>query len=157
MVYMNLKVTALAVFLLMPLLDGCVANQMVTAKEQLTPSQRLSAQAWLTTAAKDQNAQNVALTDARAKNFVGYAYFKNDGTFKMYNLDDTPKMQGTWSVSEDGKTRTITAMNAEGKVFFTRVVDIVTLNAKEFTYRVKAQDGTFVDIVHLPTQHLQPK
>ncbi|WP_218946256.1 MULTISPECIES: DUF4822 domain-containing protein [Acinetobacter] len=87
----------------MPLLDGCVANQMVTAKEQLTPSQRLSAQAWLTTAAKDQNTQNVALTDARAKNFVGYAYFKNDGTFKMYNLDDTPKMQGTWSVSEDGK------------------------------------------------------
>ena len=42
---------------------------------------------------KFQNAAgtNVDLKDPNVVNFVGYAYFKADGTFTMYNLDDSLK------------------------------------------------------------------
>ncbi|EPR80152.1 hypothetical protein L289_0911 [Acinetobacter gerneri DSM 14967 = CIP 107464 = MTCC 9824] len=55
----------------------------------MTPKVLLAATPWLTTEAKDQNAQAVALDDARAKNYVGYAYFKKDGSFKI--ADSNPK------------------------------------------------------------------
>ena len=71
------------------------------------------------------------MTDARVKDFVGYAYFDDDGTFEMYNLDDSPKLQGDWTVSDDGKTRTIVAKDETGKELFTRDVDIRTLTDEE--------------------------
>ena len=54
----------------------------------------------------------------------------------MYNLDDSPKMHGDWSVTADGKTRTIVAKNDKGETLFTRVVDITVLTRAEFTYRI---------------------
>ncbi|WP_222165192.1 DUF4822 domain-containing protein [Edaphocola aurantiacus] len=125
----------------------------------LTPSQLLSRTPWETTNAQNNNGQDVALTDANVSNFVGFAYFKEDGTFTMYNLDDTPKMHGDWSVSADGKTRTIVAKNDAGTVLFTRVVDITVLNKVEFTYRIypNSNDQTvYFDIIHTPTTHIEP-
>ena len=77
----------------------------------------------------------------------------------MYNLDDSPKMQGDWEVAADGSTRTITARDADGNPLFTRVVPITELTDTEFTYRVipdAANPGVYYDIVHTPTSHPEP-
>lgn len=74
-------------------------------------------------------------------------------------MQDALRMQGDWSVSADGKTRTLTARNNEGTVLFTRVVPITVLNEKEFTYRTYPQDGNndvYIDIIHTPTTHTEP-
>lgn len=123
---------------------------------KLTPSETLSSTAWETTGAKNNKGENVPLTDPNVSNFVGFAYFNSNGKFNMFNLDDSPKMQGDWSVSTDGKTRTITAKDNFGKELFTRVVDITVLTRKEFTYRIypNADDRTiYYDIIHTPTTH----
>lgn len=126
----------------------------------LTPGELLASTPWETTNAKNNNGENIALTDPNVSNFVGFAYFKADGTFTMYNLDDTPKMHGDWSVSPDGKTRTIVAKNDAGAVLFTRVVDITVLTTTEFTYRIYPDNNNrtvYFDIVHTPTTHSEPQ
>lgn len=90
---------------------------------------------------------------------MGYAYFKTNGSFIMVNLDDSPKLQGTWSVSADGKTRTLVALNDDNEVLFTRVVDITVLTTTEFTYRIYPNNNdrtVYFDIVHTPTDHVEP-
>jgi len=142
------------------LLFSCSKEDDKVTETPLTPSQVLASTPWETTNAKNNKAENVALTDANVSNFVGFAYFKSDGRFTMYNLDDTPKMQGDWTVSADGKTRTIVAKNAAGDVLFTRVVDITVLTQKEFTYRVYPDNNdktVYFDIIHTPTTHAEPK
>ncbi|RMI33453.1 DUF4822 domain-containing protein [Nocardia stercoris] len=124
-----------------------------------TPAAVLASTPWETTSAKDAQGAPVALTDENVKNYVGFAYFAPDGTFTMVNLDDSPKMHGDWSVSPDGKTRTIVAKDAAGKEQFRRIVDIVTLTPQEFTYRVHPNAGdpnVYFDIVHTPTTHPKP-
>ena len=123
-----------------------------------TPSQVLSSTAWETTGAVDQDGEKVELTDDAAKNYVGFAYFKDGGSFQMYTLDDAPKMQGDWTVSEDGKTRHIVAKDDVGKTLFERDSEITKLTGDEFTYRVPSEDdkGEYVDIIHTPTDHAQP-
>ena len=126
----------------------------------LTPSELLASTPWETTSAKNNRNENVALTDSNVSNFVGFAYFKSNGTFTMYNLDNSPKMKGDWSVSADGKTRTIVAKNDAGTVLFTRVVDITVLTKKEFTYRIYPNNNdktVYFDIIHTPTTHQEPK
>lgn len=128
-------------------------------EQQLAPAETLASTPWETTGAKNNKGESVALTDANVVNFVGYAYFKADGTFTMYNLDDSPKMHGDWSVPPNGKTRTIVARNDAGAVLFTRVVDITVLTKKEFTYRIypnNADKTVYFDIVHTPTTHAEP-
>ena len=128
--------------------------------KQLTPAETLASVSWETTNAKNNKGENVALSDANVSNFVGFAYFKADGTFTMYNLDDSPKMHGDWSVPADGKTRTVVAKDADGKVLFTRVVDITVLTKQEFTYRIypdASNKAVYFDIIHTPTTHAEPK
>jgi len=125
----------------------------------LTPSQILASTAWETTNAKNETGANVPLTDANVINFVGFAYFNINGTFTMYNLDDSPKMQGDWSVSADGSTRTIIAKNDAGETLFTRIVDITVLTTNEFTYRIypnAENTSIYYDIIHTPTNHVKP-
>lgn len=139
-------------------LFSCSKDEVVV-EETLTPSEILASTAWETTNAKNNKGENVVLTDANVSNFVGFAYFKTGGTFTMYNLDNSPKMHGDWSVSADGKTRTIVAKNDAGATLFTRVVDITVLTKKEFTYRIypNANDKTvYFDIIHTPTTHKEP-
>ncbi len=124
-----------------------------------TPSDVLASTPWETTGAVDQDGNAVALTDAAVANFVGWAYYRTDGTFAIYNLDDTLKMQGDWSVSADGSTRTLVAEDADGNVLFTRTVPITVLTEEEFTYRVfpdPANTAVYYDIVHTPTDHREP-
>ncbi len=137
---------------------GC-SDEEIAPEKVMTPSELLSSTAWKTTSAKDNKGQDVNLSNPNVSNFVGYAYFKAVGTFTMFNLDDSPKMKGDWTVSSDGKTRTIVAKNDQGETLFTRVVDITVLTTKEFTYRVYNADdkAIYFDIVHTPTDHLEPK
>lgn len=151
-------VLSFAAVLGLALLAGC--NKDDEPQKALTPSEVLASVAWKTTNAKNNKGENVVLTDVNVANFVGFAYFKADGTFTMYNLDDSPKMHGDWTVSADGKTRTIVAKDAAGATLFTRVVDITVLTKDEFTYRIYPNNddkSIYFDIVHTPTTHEEPK
>jgi hypothetical protein len=124
------------------------------------PSATLASTPWQTTGAVDQDGKPLALTDKNVQNYVGYAYYKVDGSFTLYNLDDTPKMHGTWTVSPDGRTRTITAKNDAGEAQFTRSSEVTKLIGSEFTYRtypVANDRSVYIDIVHTPTQHAEPR
>ena len=94
-----------------------------------TATAALAATPWQTTSAVDQNGNPVALSDPRAANFVGNAYFKADGTYTMFNLDDSPKLKGDWEMQiVDGQlVRWINAKNDAGTVLFQRTVPIVDL------------------------------
>jgi hypothetical protein len=151
----------LTAFVLTTTMTSCSNDddEIIIAKPELTPSQVLASTPWETTNAKNQNGQSVPLTDANVANFVGFAYFKPDGTFTMYNLDNSPKMHGDWSVSADGATRTIVAKDNNGNVLFTRVVKITVLTKKEFTYRIYPDanvTSVYYDIIHTPTNHQEP-
>ncbi|GEJ45651.1 hypothetical protein CRS_22590 [Chryseobacterium sp. ON_d1] len=127
--------------------------------EQQTPSQVLSSTPWETTGAKDKNGNNVALTDASVAGYVGFAYFKSDGKFAIYNLTDVLRSMGTWSVDPQGKTRTIAALNPDGTTIFTRDVEILVLNRNEFTYRIhpnSSDPSLYYDIIHTRTSHAEP-
>jgi hypothetical protein len=136
---------------------SCSDDDMAT--EQLTPSQVLSSTPWETTAAKDKNGNPVALTDANVAGFVGFAYFKSDGNFAIYSLNDILRSRGTWSVDSQGKTRVITALNPDGTSIFSRTVDILVLNSSEFTYRIHTNPNdpsVYYDIIHTKTAHSEP-
>ena len=153
------KITAFLVMLLAPFFFYNCSNDDNNST-LLTPSQVLASTPWETTGAKNQDGESVSLEDPNVINFVGFAYFDIDGTFTMFNLDDTPKMQGDWSVSPDGKTRTIVAKNDLGETLFTRIVDITVLTRNEFTYRIFPESNNpaiYFDIIHTPTQHTKPK
>ncbi|MEX6689876.1 DUF4822 domain-containing protein [Danxiaibacter flavus] len=137
---------------------GCSKDSDQPQKTQ-TPAEVLASVSWETTNAKNNKGEHVALTDANVSNFVGFAYFKADGTFTMYNLDDSPKTHGDWTVPADGKTRTIVARDSAGAILFTRVVEITVLTKDEFTYRIYPNNddkSVYFDIVHTPTTHKEP-
>lgn len=118
----------------------------------------LAATPWVTSNAIDQDGNTVALDDPRAANFVGNAYFKTDGTYTMYNLDDSPKLHGDWEmrIVEGQLVRWINAKNDAGEVLWERIVPITQLDNGTFTYRVAGENGAYVDIVHTPTDHEEP-
>ncbi|MFD6701128.1 MULTISPECIES: DUF4822 domain-containing protein [unclassified Microbacterium] len=155
---------ALAAVAIIPTTAAAAAPTAVSAShaagnKALTPSETLASTPWKTTSARDAQGDRVALDDPAVSNFVGWAYFKADGTFTMYNLDNSPKMHGDWSVPADGSSRWIAAKDANGNVLFQRVVPIVELNKNVFTYRVfpNAADQTvYYDIVHTKTNHVEP-
>lgn len=119
----------------------------------------LSGTAWQTTGAKDVHRLDMPLSDEEVKSYVGYAYFLEDGTFAMYNLDDSPRLNGDWAVSADGKKWIMVAKGPNGKTMFTRGVDIVTLSPQTFTYRIfpdQNDRSVYYDIIQTPTNHPEP-
>ncbi|MDR3023730.1 DUF4822 domain-containing protein [Chryseobacterium sp.] len=138
---------------------ACSSDDNEIIIEQQTPSQVLSSTPWETTGAKDKNGNSVALTDASVSGYVGFAYFKADGKFAIYNLTDVLRSMGTWSVDAQGKTRTIAALNPDGTTIFTRDVEILVLNRNEFTYRIRpnsSDPSVYYDIIHTRTSHTEP-
>jgi len=155
------KAGAFLLTILLGLTTFSCSDEDTATTLEMTPQQTLESTPWETTNAKNNNGESIALDNVNVSNFVGYAYFKSNGKFTMYNLDNSPKMQGDWSISADGKQRTIIAKNPEtGATMFTRVVDITVLTSKEFTYRIypNADDRqVYFDIIHTPTKHPEPK
>ncbi|UHO37628.1 DUF4822 domain-containing protein [Chryseobacterium capnotolerans] len=139
---------------------SCSSDDNEIIIEQQTPSQVLASTPWETTGAKDKNGANVALTDASVAGYVGFAYFKADGNFAIYNLTDVLRSRGTWSVDAQGKTRSITSLNPDASIIFKRDVEILVLNRNEFTYRIRpnaTDPSVYYDIIHTKTTHAEPK
>ncbi|WP_160138920.1 DUF4822 domain-containing protein [Chryseobacterium sp. c4a] len=114
----------------------------------------LASTPWKTTGAKDKSGADVALDNSSVAGYVGYSYFKANGTFKIFGLNDLLRSEGTWSISPDGKTRTLTTPT------FTRVVDILVLNETTFTYRITpdaTNPSVFYDIIHTKDSHKEPQ
>ena len=120
----------------------------------------LASTPWETTGAKDKSGNNVALNDASVAGYVGYSYFKANGTFKIFGLNNVLRSQGTWSISPDAKKRTLVGLDNNGNVTFTRVVDILLLNETTFTYRIipdATNPAVFYDIIHTKVSHNEPQ
>ncbi len=148
-----------AAFALATPIMSCSNDNDTVAEEQLTPSQRLSSTPWETTGAKDNQGNAVALTDARVSGFVGFAYFKTDGKFAIYGLNDAIRSMGTWSIDASGKTRTIVSKRPDGTTIFTRDVEILELTKNVFTYRIhtdSSNPAVYFDIIHTKTTHAEP-
>ncbi|WP_228435754.1 DUF4822 domain-containing protein [Chryseobacterium pennipullorum] len=138
---------------------GCSDHDDEITIGQQTPSQVLSSTPWETTGARDKNGNDVSLTNASVAGYVGFAYFRADGNFAIYGLNDILRSRGKWSVDAQGKTRTISALNPDGTTIFTRDVEILVLNKDEFTYRIHPNTddpSVYYDIIHTRTSHAEP-
>ncbi|MCD2421148.1 DUF4822 domain-containing protein [Niabella pedocola] len=156
---MRISVFVAVSMFFLSLFAACSKDKDQTPVPTQTPSEVLASTAWETTSAKNAEGKQVALSDPNVSNFVGFAYFKTDSKFTMYNLDNSPKMKGDWWLSLDGKTRFIIARNDAGAELFRREVEITVLTKAEFTYRIYPTAGNkavYFDIVHTPTTHAEP-
>lgn len=106
---------------------------------------------WITTDAVDENGKKISADNPQVSNYFGLAEYYPNGTFIMFTPEGKQKMQGDWSISADGKTRTLVAKDTEGKVLFTRDVENITVQNDEYTYRIypEAQNtNIYFDIIH---------
>lgn len=108
---------------------------------------------WVTTEAIDQSGASVPAADERVAVYFGNAEYFPGGKFNMTTPDGQPKMHGLWSLSEDGKTRTLTVLDDQGRTRFIRTVENVKVEDNEYTYRIYPEEGktaVYIDIVHHP-------
>ncbi len=106
---------------------------------------------WITTDAIDEKGNKTAADNPQVSNYFGLAEYYPNGTFIMFTPEGKQKMQGDWSMSDDGKIRTLVAKDTEGKTLFTRDVENITVKNDEYTYRIypNADDrNTYFDIIH---------
>lgn len=135
------------------LLGACTQETRESAQALNMYEQKMVGKKWVTTAAVDQNGRKVPAKDQKVTAFFGYAEYFKDHTFVMTTLDGKPKMHGLWKISEDGKSRTLTAQDDNGKNLFFRTVENVTLSSGEYTYRVYPDEKNkkdYIDIIHKP-------
>lgn len=133
--------------------DTQVKPLTVTAQKAANTADYLIGKTWVTTEALDQDGKAIPATDESVAGFFGLANYEKDGSVKMYTPEGKLKLQGDWSFSADGKTRTLTGKNDKGEVLFTRVVENIKVTPDEYIYRVypKPDDKShYADIVHKP-------
>lgn len=124
-----------------------------TAQKAGNTADYLIGKTWVTTEALDQDGKAIPATDESVAGFFGLANYEKDGSVKMYTPEGKLKLQGDWSFSADGKTRSLTGKNDKGEVLFTRVVENIKVTPDEYIYRVypKPDDKShYADIVHKP-------
>lgn len=133
--------------------DAQVKPLTATAQKTANTADYLIGKTWVTTEALDQDGKAIPATDESVAGFFGLANYEKDGSVKMYTPEGKLKLQGDWSFSADGKTRTLTGKNDKGEVLFTRVVENIKVAPDEYIYRVypKPDDKShYADIVHKP-------
>ncbi|AUU01937.1 DUF4822 domain-containing protein [Morganella morganii subsp. morganii] len=133
--------------------DVQVKPLTATAQKTANTADYLIGKTWVTTEALDQDGKAIPATDESVAGFFGLANYEKDGSVKMYTPEGKLKLQGDWSFSADGKTRTLTGKNDKGEVLFTRVVENIKVAPDEYIYRVypKPDDKShYADIVHKP-------
>ncbi|HIH4316729.1 TPA: DUF4822 domain-containing protein [Morganella morganii] len=133
--------------------DAQVKPLTATAQKAANTADYLIGKTWVTTDALDQDGKVIPATDESVAGFFGLANYEKDGSVKMYTPEGKLKLQGDWSFSADGKTRTLTGKNDKGEVLFTRVVENIKVTPDEYIYRVypKPDDKShYADIVHKP-------
>lgn len=133
--------------------DAQVKPLTATTQKAANTADYLIGKTWVTTEALDQDGKAIPATDESVAGFFGLANYEKDGSVKMYTPEGKLKLQGDWSFSADGKTRTLTGKNDKGEVLFTRVVENIKVTPDEYIYRVypKPDDKNhYADIVHKP-------
>ncbi|HCD1109275.1 TPA: DUF4822 domain-containing protein [Morganella morganii] len=133
--------------------DVQVKPLTATAQKTANTADYLIGKTWVTTEALDQDGKAIPAIDESVAGFFGLANYEKDGSVKMYTPEGKLKLQGDWSFSADGKTRTLTGKNDKGEVLFTRVVENIKVAPDEYIYRVypKPDDKShYADIVHKP-------
>ncbi|EMD0828924.1 DUF4822 domain-containing protein [Morganella morganii] len=133
--------------------DAQVKPLTATAQKAANTADYLIGKTWVTTEALDQDGKAIPAIDESVAGFFGLANYEKDGSVKMYTPEGKLKLQGDWSFSADGKTRTLTGKNDKGEVLFTRVVENIKVTPDEYIYRVypKPDDKShYADIVHKP-------
>lgn len=133
--------------------DVQVKPLTATAQKTANIADYLIGKTWVTTEALDQDGKAIPATDESVAGFFGLANYEKDGSVKMYTPEGKLKLQGDWSFSADGKTRTLTGKNDKGEVLFTLVVENIKVAPDEYIYRVypKPDDKShYADIVHKP-------
>lgn len=119
----------------------------------------LSSHNWVTTSVLDQDSLNVDLNNSVANVYVGYAYYKKEGDFRIVALNDNNKMYGQWMLINNDKSRRLNVYNSFNEVSYTRDTEILTLNDSVFTYRIhynNADKSKYFDVKHVPTNHKEP-
>ncbi|MEQ4986801.1 DUF4822 domain-containing protein [Proteus vulgaris] len=128
------------------------AQGVIQAQKELNNYEKLMIEkVWVTTDAIDEKGNKTDADNAQVSNYFGLAEYYPNGTFIMFTPEGKQKMQGDWSMSDDGKIRTLVAKDTEGKTLFTRDVENITIKNDEYTYRIypNAEDrNTYFDIVH---------
>ena len=133
--------------------DVQVKPLTATAQKTANTADYLIGKTWVTTEALDQDGKAIPATDESVAGFFGLANYEKDGSVKMYTPEGKLKLQGDWSFSADGKTRTLTGKNDKGEVLFTRVVENIKVTPDEYIYRVYPipdDKSHYADIVHKP-------
>lgn len=141
------------VLLFLPLKAPAQQVQGVTqAQKDLNDYEKVMVEkVWVTTQAIDEKGNKVDANNPQVSNYFGLAEYYPNGTFIMFTPEGKQKMQGDWSMSNDGKTRTLVAKDAQGKTLFTRDVENITINNDEYTYRIYPTEGdntVYFDIIH---------
>lgn len=125
---------------------------VIQAQKELNDYEKIMIEkVWVTTDAIDEKGNKTAPDNAQVSNYFGLAEYYPNGTFIMFTPEGKQKMQGDWSMSDDGKIRTLVAKDTEGKTLFTRDVENITVKNDEYTYRIypNADDrNTYFDIIH---------
>jgi len=155
----NLTLTTIFMSLLLiggNILTSC-NNDDNQSKESRTGTEILSSTAWVTSAVIDQNNVNIDRGTVPGANYVGYAYYKTDGTFRIVSLQDQPRIAGKWELIDNDTKRRLTIIRNDTTVV--AEVDIVTLKNNLFTYRAipdRSNPTSFFNVEHIPTNHKEP-
>ncbi|MBG6037167.1 DUF4822 domain-containing protein [Proteus cibarius] len=127
-------------------------QSVIQAQKELNDYEKIMIEkVWVTTDAIDEKGNKTNADNAQVSNYFGLAEYYPNGTFIMFTPEGKQKMQGDWSISDDGKIRTLVAKDTEGKTLFTRDVENITIKNDEYTYRIypNADDrNTYFDIIH---------
>lgn len=127
-------------------------QRVIQAQKELNDYEKVMIEkVWITTDAIDEKGNKTVADNPQVSNYFGLAEYYPNGTFIMFTPEGKQKMQGDWSMSDDGKIRTLVAKDTEGKTLFTRDVENITVKNDEYTYRIypNADDrNTYFDIIH---------
>lgn len=125
---------------------------VIQAQKELNDYEKIMIEkVWVTTDAIDEKGNKTTADNAQVTNYFGLAEYYPNGTFIMFTPEGKQKMQGDWSISDDGKIRTLVAKDTEGKTLFTRDVENITVKNDEYTYRIYPNSddrNTYFHIIH---------
>ncbi|MGG5577246.1 DUF4822 domain-containing protein [Myroides sp. C15-4] len=127
---------------------------------QETKTAMLAKHVWKTTEVRDNQKKKLDLGVQPAKTYAGFAYYRPDGTFRIIDFNDRPKMFGRWKLTDGETKRLLTVYNNDNTIAYARTIDFLALNNSLFTYRVvpnASQPAVYYDVDHQPvTNHPEP-
>lgn len=125
-----------------------------------TGTEILSNHVWITTRIVDNKSNTISLDVMPGAMYAGYAYYNPDGTFRIVDFEDGPKMYGLWELRDNDTKRHLVVYNAKNEIAYERTVDLVELTNTIFTYNIpdNTNPSLIYSVEHKPvTNHPEPK